>query len=300
MRERGCRGVQLTTLFGTAADVVVDAALWGAAAYLGGLRTASNDARRRVDQDRGSLGNLVVDLQGVLGELIVLRASTSLDGWTAHHTLFDAAGGGSAAVSSAVDVALSAPQQMVTARTLRGQRLPDVSCPAREFRLEAKCHLDLSQALIDAGQRRKMDFAVNRKAVLDSVAVGADAVVCVVATPGHGVAVRGRMLPIADVFEWEVVDYRADNLALRMPLGELSPIVWDAPWPAVRERVHASPEVISLGLLSEAHAAGRADYADWARDQNELPAEADAAVAILAEAAGDGMRRRRKARDAER
>ena len=292
--------MQLTTLLGKAADVVVDAALWGAAAYLGGLRTASNDARRRVDQDRGSLGNLVVDLQGVLGELIMLRASTDLDGWTAHHTLFDSAGGGSATVSSAVDVALSSPQQRVTARTLRGTTLPDVNRPAREFRVEAKCHLDLSQPLIEAGQRPKADFAVNRKAVLDSMVVGADAVVCVVAAPGHDIAVRGRMLPIGDVLEWEVVDYRADNLALRMPLGQLSPIVWDALWPAVRKRIHASPEVISLALLSEAHAAGRGDYADWARGAHELPAEAEAAIAMLVDAARDGMLRRRRARDAER
>src|SRR4051812_23312573 len=100
----------LMTFCATPRELSITSTTWAAAAFIGGLRTASNEEGRRRFQDRGALINAFVDLQGVIGELLVLsELETAAPGWSVAHGLLHWDGGGGEAARTGVDIQLSRP-----------------------------------------------------------------------------------------------------------------------------------------------------------------------------------------------
>jgi hypothetical protein len=240
--------------------------LWAAAAFIGGLRTASNQGRRP-EQDRGPLQNAINDMQGVLGELLLLeQLSGQLPAtWTIGHSLLHWDGGGGVAASEGVDITLHRAAATAPVRDLAGAAKGHVPIPSIELRLEAKAHLEVPDDLAQYGVKKKRDFAVNYQAVVDSHANEAAAAFLAAAAPGRALALIGRLVPLAELLCWEVVDYGYGHPALRRPLRELAPAVWDRPWTAVRDELAASRVALDLDTIIGTHQAAFAAF-DTLRD----------------------------------
>src|SRR4051794_16775376 len=119
--------------------VDVSPTVWAAAAFVGGLRTASNEEVRRQSQDRGAYNNAVVDLQGVVGELLALQLLDDAlpAGWSVSHELLLWDGGGGAAASAGVDLLMWRAAEEAPVRRLNGSEHGTVALPERCLRLEA-------------------------------------------------------------------------------------------------------------------------------------------------------------------
>lgn len=146
------------------------AEFWEASAVLAGLRTASNEAHRARDRDRGAEKNRLNDIQGAAGELIALRRLEVLTGTqNLRSRLFDPAG-------PVDDLDLSA--------TLDGE----------DLRIEAKCHLH---------EERKRLFLVNERAHQRSRRRGAAGYVPIFSALGCGRAIVGSLVPIEALDGWQ-------------------------------------------------------------------------------------------------
>lgn len=250
-------------------DAALSRELWAAAAFIGGLRTASNGATRRGSEDRGAIKNAVNDTQGLIGELVVLRRLGDVTGWAAQHDLLDWDGPQG---RTTPDVTLAAVQRSVTPEGHRdGQQVTGpVSVPARELRLEAKAHLHVDGAAADAtGIPIKRDFAVNCAAVVDSTRIGAEAMIPLATMPGGQLVRIGRPISLNAVLDWEIVDYGDHAPAYRMPLAAFSPLAFDEPWAGLADRLERAPKVISAAALRTTH--------DWAMSRFDELRTAEAA-----------------------
>ena len=242
----------LTNLFANPRRIEADRELWKLAALIAGVRTASNDATRNVRRDRGRLGNLVNDLQGALGELALLRElQAALPGWVITHHLIDWQGGSSSAIKDASDLRLTRPAIDAPVRALRGVTLKTTSLerPTLTVLLDAKSHLHLTPELRQAGLKPKHDVAINRAAAVMSLARGSAGVLEVLAAPGRATAWISRMVPLADILCWELIDYRSDDIALAAPLRIVAPILWGRPWDQLTHELETDEAVITLSVL---------------------------------------------------
>jgi hypothetical protein len=243
--------------------------MWAASALIGGLRTASNE-RREDHRDRGPTGNAIVDIQGVIGELILFdHLSRHLSKWPIRPLLLDWGGGASAEASSRADLELVLESETVVARKVRGDKSPDrtVTRPTLREPIEAKCHLDLSSDdVAKHGLKNKRDFAVNQKAICGSYAIGARLMVPLVAAPGKPTAYIGRPILISDVLRWPAVDYGYQDIALAMPLIRVSPLVWGADWQTISERLHAASTGPKLDVLTYVHQGALARFSELRDD----------------------------------
>lgn len=154
---------------------------WIAAAVLGGLRKATKDPSRRPDHDRGRKRNILNDIDGAIGELVVLRHLEGLGG-RVRHILFSPDG--------SVD-------------------RPDF---ALEFegcvwRLEAKAHC------IGQGRRR---FLINDEAHERAKGRGTHFYVPVITAYGSAMAYVGRAIDVAHVDSWNKGKLRPDGDPARM------------------------------------------------------------------------------------
>lgn len=242
----------LTALLANPRRIDADRDLWKLAALVAGLRTASNDPKRHERRDRGKLGNLVNDLQGALGELALLRElQAALPGWQVSHHLIDWDGGASSAVKAASDLRLTRPATDAPVRALRGvtQKTFALKRPTLTVLLDAKSHLHLTFELQQAGLRPKSDVAINRAATLVSLERGSAGVLEVLASPGRSTAWISRLVPLADILCWELVDYRSDDIALAAPLRSVATDLWGASWRRLERQLEADQPVITLKVL---------------------------------------------------
>jgi len=242
----------LTDLFASSRRIDADRELWKLAALIAGLRTASNDATRNIRRDRGKLGNLVNDLQGALGELALLRElQAALPEWAISHHLIDWEGGASTATKAASDLRLTRPAIDAPVRALRGvtQKTFSLPRPPLTVLLDAKSHLHLTPELRQAGLRAKSDVAINRAAAVMSLERGSAGVLEVLAAPGRATAWISRLVPLADIVCWELVDYRSDDIALAAPLKAVAPGLWGRPWDQLAQELETAEPVITLKVL---------------------------------------------------
>lgn len=220
---------EITRMLSTEAVIGVESVDWALATVLAVLRLSSNQKPgqyRTLGQDRGPTQNFLGDVQGALGELLLLRELDAMLPPNAHvaHCLYHPGGGGATEVSRSVDAEITFAEEMVEAVNHRTRRA--VSRPARRPRLqlllEAKCHLDLPSALADRLRvPMKKDFAVNHQAVFDSHRLGATGFVPYITVLGGRKAIRGRIIFLADALRWPVVEYSSSkDLALAVPLDE--------------------------------------------------------------------------------
>jgi hypothetical protein len=126
--------------------------------------------------------------------------------------------------------------------------------------LDAKSHLHLTDELLQADLRAKRDVAVNRGAVVKSLARGSAGVFEVLAALGRPTAWISRLVPVSDILCWELVDYRDDDIALAAPLQAVAPTLWGAPWHQLRGQLEADDPVITFAVLRAIHTGAMARF----------------------------------------
>lgn len=172
----------------TTVRVRLPESFWMAAATVAGLRKASNDPIRGVTRTRGQSKNLLNDLQGVVGELVVLSRLQGL-GFECSNDLLDVSG----------------PVDDVDIRAKVGDRV---------LAVEAKC------LLLEPNKRL---FLVNQIAHQRSVARGADGYVAVLTVVGADHAHVGKFMPCDETGRWKTYDFKYGDPALGLGLDEFCP-----------------------------------------------------------------------------
>lgn len=163
-------------------------AFWMAAATVAGLRKASNDPIRGVTRTRGQSKDLLNDLQGVVGELVVLSRLQRL-GFECSNDLLDVNG----------------PVDDVDIRARAGELV---------LAIEAKCLLL---------EPNKHLFLVNKIAHERSIARGADGYMSVLTVVGAGHAHVGAFMACQQTGEWKTYDFRYGDPALGLELNDFCP-----------------------------------------------------------------------------
>lgn len=212
---------------------------WIAAAVIGGLRTGSNDGHRVAEQDRGRDGNPLVDLQGVLGELLVMRLlgelfpTASLDA-----ELLTWGAGGSPNLQLHADATLGEGEESLS--------------------LEAKCHLHSDGDPV-TGKGRKRLFLINEIAHTRSVARGAAGFLPILTLLASSLAVVGRLVLVEEVADWEVTRPRAGGAPARtIKLEAMCERYFPGmSWPAIRGELVGAPARAAETLLNLARGAAR-------------------------------------------
>ncbi len=181
-------------VLGHARVVEVSAEQWVAAAVLGGLRQACNDALRADHRDRGTTKNTAGDIQGCFGELLV-------------GTLIER----------------ELPWAGIEVNPLDWDRPVDdvdatVEIGGHTFLVETKCHLQ---------EPAKRWFLINAVAADRSQARGAKSFVPVFASLGSSIALVGRPLLMSDVLRWPPRDFGYGDPARGTRLAELMPAQFD-------------------------------------------------------------------------
>jgi hypothetical protein len=274
----------LTALLATPRRLNADRELWKLAALIAGLRTASNDPKRHERRDRGKLGNLINDLQGALAELALLRdLQAALPAWHVAHHLIDWDGGASSAVKAASDLRLTLPATDAPVRALPGvtQSTLSLQRPALTMLLDAKSHLHLTFELQQAGLKPKSDVAINRAAALASIQRGSAGILEVLASPGRPTAWISRLVPLADILCWELVDYRSDDIALAAPLKSVAADLWGASWSRLKRQLETDEPVITLQVLQAIYT-GAITRFDTLRDSLDLADHSYTTIAATA------------------
>lgn len=182
---------------------------------LAGLRTASNDATRAADRDRGVAKNRLADIQGAAGELIAIRRFEAVEEAVLSHNLFDAAG----AVND-VDLVAALPETVL--------------------RLEAKCHLD---------DDHKKLLLVNQRAHERSRARSADGYLPVLATIKGTLACTGRVIALEDLDNWRVMTWPSrpeQDPALAAPLEAVAEKCFATSFASIRAMIRPTFEGLDL------------------------------------------------------
>jgi hypothetical protein len=261
--------MQLTHLLSEPHDFIVSNEMWATAALIAGLRTASNESRSS-RQDRGPVNNPVVDIQGVVGELIAFgHLSCHLGRWSVTPLLLDWLGGGSTETSSRADLELTIEPELASVRKVGPTHsgVESILRPRLRELIEAKCYLDIDhETAKKVGIKAKRDFAVNHEAVCTSYALGAKLMLPVAVALGQHTAVVGRCLLLSDVLQWQATEYGHRHPALAVPLSQISPVVWQAPWDELRDRLHQAPPEVDLAVLMRVHAGAAARFDELHED----------------------------------
>jgi len=261
--------MQLTHLLSEPHDFMVSNEMWATAALIAGLRTASNESRPS-RQDRGPVNNPVVDIQGVVGELIAFgHLSRHLGRWCVTPLLLDWQGGGSTETSSRADLELTIEPELTSVRKVGPApgRVEPILRPRLRELVEAKCHLDIDhETAMKVGIKAKRDFAVNHEAVCTSYGLGARLVLPVAVALGQHTAVIGRCLLLSDVLQWQATEYGHGHPALAVPLSQISPVVWQEPWDKLRDRLHQVTPKVDLAILMRVHAGAAARFDELRQD----------------------------------
>jgi hypothetical protein len=226
---------------------------WVLAASIAGLRSGSNQPYRTKGQHRGEAQNFVGDLQGALGEILLLRELRAVVfGGEIRHCLYVPGSGGSAEVSNSADVRWVHPATPLQVRDFyaddrvvenRTELRPPLDVP-----LEAKCHLHTAG---EWGLPSKKLFAVNFGAVRDShVKVGAPGFIPWLTRPGAPFARRGRLVPLVAALTWKVQQFQpARDTALVVKLHDFCPTAFDDERDAVIDSVGASFQLAAADEL---------------------------------------------------
>lgn len=142
---------------------------WLAAAALAGVRKAVNDERRVSDRDRGEKGNRYADLAGAAGELLALGWTTRrLNEMKVRHNLLSLE-----SHIDDVDVRIVGPEATLL--------------------LEAKAEVLKHNTRL---------FLINERAHKRSAKRGAYGYLPLITSVGASRAFVGRVIPIADVYDW--------------------------------------------------------------------------------------------------
>jgi hypothetical protein len=218
---------ELINVIGRPRSVDVTSELWVAAAVLGGLRQACNDAIRSEHRDRGAVKNATGDVQGCFGELLV-----------------------------ACLIEREMPDAIVTVAPLNWDRPGDdvdaaVEIDGHTFLVETKCHLH------ETSKRR---FLINAVAVDRSKARGALSFVPILSIAGAGRALVGRPLLINDVLGWPVVDFRYGDPARTAWLEEVVSERFDLPLDLALKQVREVDAVADRDDLRAAATSARARF----------------------------------------
>ncbi len=171
---------ELLAVVGTPRTVPVGETLWTAAAVLGGLRQASNDAHRARRRDRGADKNSAGDLQGAVGELLIA-------------TLLERGSRGATVTLDALRWEGAADD--VDARVRLG---------GEDFLIETKCHLH---------EPNKRLFLVNADAAGRSKARGARSFIPVISAMGAAGALIGTPILVETVIKWPERTWRYGDAA---------------------------------------------------------------------------------------
>jgi hypothetical protein len=192
----------------------------------------SNECVRRSDQDRGPTQNFLGDLQGALAELLLLRElDAAFPEWSVRACLYDVGGGGTPGVRDKCDAEVTLGEETQTAvphsETMRPTQRTD-DRPALRYGIEAKAHMHLSRTECKKYDiPYKSDFAINAEAIAKAEGRRAFVVIPYLVALCSSVALRGAAIPLADIWQWDLVEYsRRRAIARRAPLHDLAPSVW--------------------------------------------------------------------------
>lgn len=190
--------------------------VWRAAAAIAGWRVAINDEIRSPDRDRGADKNRLNDIQGLIGELVGIRALEKLDPppTRLRHDILDLTG-----PVDDVDVVAVLPSGV-------------------ELRLETKCHLD---------EPNKSLFLINERAHERSGERASIGYIPVIGKLGQARVYAGRLIPHDEVDRWAVKPFR--DPARAISLNDLCVRYFGAAWSTTRSKVSASAGVATAQEL---------------------------------------------------
>ncbi len=243
---------ELLEVVGTTRVVPASAELWTAAAVLGGLRQASNDAHRADRRDRGAQKNAAGDLQGAFGELLVATVLEDM-----------------------------LPKACVQFDALRWEGAGDdvdalVELHGEEFLIETKCHLH---------EPAKRLFLINADAAERSQSRGARSFVPVISRTGAAVAFLGAPIRMHAVLSWPLRTWSYGDPARSAHLDAVSSEYFDRSYEALLrelERAGLAIGPMSLSAVATTAAQRFAAHRESQRTIARRPREAVSQLSALA------------------